>query len=392
MKRIVWASIIVPSLLSACAVVPPPRANLVMLQMQTRVPIHTDAQKDRDGLDVASYDAAKLDAAKINAGIREIEKGTYGNIHSLLIFRRGKLISESYFLGQDENNHQGSIGLVRHNRDMLHDIRSISKSVVALGVLIAHDRGRIKSLDQPVLDYFPELAREHSGSPKAKITIKQALTMTAGFKARQNGAFLPDETIASYFRRALVAPVGLKFAYDGGLTQVLAEIVHRSTGRDIEEYVREQLFAPAGIVTSEWAKRPDGKPDADSGLRLRSRDLAKIGLLIRNKGRWGGRQILPAQLMEEAVTAHIDIPQEGEAAAVGDRMGYGYQIWIGSFLVDGERVPLIELSGNGGQKIYIDEIDQLMVVTTAGDYDRHDLKKSSLDIYFDIVRPAVLGR
>jgi len=215
---------------------------------------------------------------------------------------------------------------------MLHDVRSISKSVVALGVLIAHDRGRIKSLDQPVLDYFPELAREHAGSPKAKITIKHALTMTAGLESRADGAFLPSETVALLFRRLLVAPPGAKFAYNGGMTQLLAEIVQRSTGRDIEEYTREQLLLPLGILTSEWAKRQDGEPDADSGLRLRSRDLAKIGLLIRNRGRWGGKQILPAQWVQEAVNAHIDIPQEGEAAAVGDRMGYGYQIWIGSFL------------------------------------------------------------
>lgn len=391
MKRIVSVFLIVACVVSACAAVPP-RADLASSQNQTGGAIHTEAQEYRDGIDVSSFDAAKLDAAKIDAGIREIAKGTFGNIHSLLIFRRDKLVSESYFLGQDENNHQGSIGLVRHNRDMLHDVRSISKSVVALGVLIAHDRGRIKSLDQPVLEYFPELAREHAGSPKAKITIKHALTMTAGLESRADGAFLPNETVALLFRRPLVAPPGAKFAYNGGMTQLLAEIVQRSTGRDIEEYTREQLLLPLGILTSEWAKRLDGEPDADSGLRLRSRDLAKIGLLIRNRGRWGGKQILRAQWVHEAVTAHIDIPQEGEAAAVGDRMGYGYQIWIGSFLIDGNRVPLIELSGNGGQKVYIDEADQLMVVVTAGDYDRHDLKKSPFDIYFDVVRPAVLDR
>jgi len=348
------------------------------------------AEKLGDGIAVISFGAAKLDRAKIAAGIRAIENGVYGNIHSFLIFRRGKLVSESYFPGEDENNHQGNIGLVRHNRDMLHDIRSISKSVVALAVLVAHDRGRIKNLDQPVLDYFPELAGEHAGGQKAQITIRHALTMTAGFEAYGDGRFLPTETVRLLFRRNLVAPPGAKFAYNGGLTQLLAEIVHRSTGRDIEEFTREQLLAPLGIETSEWAKRQDGEPDADSGLRLLSRDLAKIGLLLVNKGRWGGQPILPARLVDEAVAAQIEIPQEGEAAALGDRMGYGYQIWLPSFVIDGKRVLLIELTGNGGQKVYIDEANQLMVVVTAGDYDRHGLKKSPLDIYFDIVRPAVL--
>ena len=391
MKSIVSAVLIVSCALSACAAVPAPRVDLVSSQVQTAGPIPTKAQEHGDGIAVSSFDAAKLDAVRINAGIREIEKGAYGNIHSLLIFRRGKLVSESYFPGQDENNHQGNIGLVRHNRDMLHDIRSISKSVVALAVLIAHDRGRIKSLDQPALDYFPELAREHAGGQKAQITIRHALTMTAGLEAYGDGAFLPTETVALLFRRNLVAAPGAKFTYNGGLTQLLAEIVQRSTGRDIEQFTRTELLAPLGIETSEWAKRQDGEPDADSGLRFRSRDLAKIGLLLVNGGNWDGKRVLPAKLVEEAVSQQVVVPLEGSAAAAGDRSGYGYQIWRTSLLLGGERADLIELSGNGGQKVYIDEANQLMVVVTAGEYDRSGLRKSSMDIYIDFVRPAVSG-
>lgn len=392
MKCIVAAMLTVSCTLSACTTVPAPRADLISSQVQTAGPIHSEAQDHGDGIAVSSFEDAQLDADRINAGIREIEKGTYGNIHSLLIFRRGKLVSESYFSGQDDNNHQGNIGLVRHNRDMLHDVRSISKSVVALAVLIAHDRGRIKSLDQPVLDYFPEIAREHAGGQKALITIRHALTMTGGLEAFGDGAFLPTETVALLFRRNLVAPPGTQFAYNGGMTQLLAEIVQRSTGRDVEEFTREQLLAPLGIETSEWAKRQDGEPDADSGLRLRSRDLAKIGLLLGNKGELGGRRILPAKLVEEAVSQHVVVPLEGDAASAGDQSGYGYQIWRTSLLLGRERANLIELSGNGGQKVYIDKANQLMVVVTAGEYDRSGLKKSSMDIYIDFVRPAVLSR
>lgn len=392
MKSIVLAMVVVSSAPSACAAVPAPQADSVSSQVQTAGPIHTQAQDHGDGIAVSSFDAAKLDAAKINAGIREIDQGAYGNIHSLLILRRGKLVSESYFPGRDENNHQGNIGLVRHNRDVLHDVRSISKSVVALAVLVAHDRGRIKSLDQPALDYFPELTREHAGGQKAQITIRQALTMTAGLEAYGNGAFLPTETVALLFRRSLVAAPGAKFAYNGGMTQLLAKIVQRSTGKDIEEFARQELLKPMGIETSEWAKRQDGEPDADSGLRLRSRDLAKIGLLLVNKGTWGGKRILPAKLVEEAVSQHVAVPLESEAAAAGDRSGYGYQIWRTSLLLGGTRTELIELSGNGGQKVYIDEANQLMMVITAGEYDGSSIKKSSMDIYIDVVRPAVLDR
>lgn len=275
--------------------------------------------------------------------------------------------------------------------------------MVALAVLVAFDRGYIKSLDQPIFDYFPEYASKHARGEKAKITIKHALTMTAGLDWNEDVPFShPDSSPAKFkvapdvldfvLGRALVAQPGAQFNYNGGLTQLLAAIVHRSTGTDVEEFTKNELLSPLGIQTSDWAKREDGEPDADSGLRLRSRDMAKIGLLFGNKGRWGEKRILPSSLIEEAVSQHIAIPQVGEAAALGDRQGYGYQIWRFSFLIGKERAQLIELSGNGGQKVYIDEGSQLMVVVTAGNYDRRGLKKSPLDIYIDIVRPAVLHR
>lgn len=216
--------------------------------------------------------------------------------------------------------------------------------------------------------------------------------MTSGLEAYGNGAFLPTETVALLFRRRLVAAPGSTFAYNGGMTQLLAEIVQRSTGKDIEEFAKQELLAPLGIETSEWAKRQDGEPDADSGLRLRSRDLAKIGFLIANRGSWSGKRILPAKLIDEAVSQHVVVPLDSEAAAAGDRSGYGYQIWQTSLLLDGNRADLIELSGIGGQKVYIDKANELMVVITAGDYDKSSLKKSAMDIYIDIVRPAVADR
>ncbi len=347
--------------------------------------------------------AERLNEASIEAGIEEIRRGTYGNIHSLLIFRRGRLVSESYFPGEDEDNHRGNIGLVLHNRDTLHDVRSVSKTVVALALLLAHEQGYIRSLDQPIFDYFPEYAQRHAHSGKERITIRHALTMTAGLDWNEDVPFShPDSSLAQLgdapdpidfvLGRRLVAPPGSIFTYNGGLTQLLAAIIHRSTGRNVEEFTREHLFSPLGIQRYEWAKRRDGEPDADSGLRLRSRDMARIGLLLANGGEWGDRRILSSRLVEEAVSEQVNIPLQVEAAALGDRQGYGYQLWRFSFLEGEERIELIELSGNGGQKVYIDEANRLMVVITAGDYDRRGLPKYPFDIYADIVLPAVLDR
>lgn len=101
-------------------------------------------------------------------------------------------------------------------------------------------------------------------------------------------------------------------------------------------------------------------------------------------------RIVAARLMDEAVAPHVEIPLEPDVAASDERQAYGFQTWLFSFPADGKTVTLIELSGNGGQEVYIDRARQLMIVITAGNYDRHDLKKSPIDIYFDIVEPAVL--
>ena len=366
-------------------------------------PVHGEVEDLNDGIAVSSMRSEGLDETMIREGIEAIRRGAYGNIHSLLIFRHGRLVSESYFPGEDEDNHNGSIGFVLHSRDTLHDMRSVSKTVVALALLLAHEQGYIRSLDQPIFDYFPEYAQRHANSGKEQITIRHALTMTAGLDWNEDVPFShPDSSPAQLgdapdpidfvLGRRLVAPPGGIFTYNGGLTQILAAIIHRSTGRNVEEFTREHLFSPLGIQGLEWAKRRDGEPDADSGLRLRSRDMAKIGLLLANRGNWAGRQILSSRLVEEAVSEHVDIPQQGEAAALGDRQGYGYQIWRFSFLAGEERIDLTELSGNGGQKVYMDEANQLMVVITAGNYDRRGLPKSPFDVYAEIVLPAVMGR
>lgn len=384
------ATSVVAALLSACALpetdqVDRPLANGLLAQLRLA------ETADNDSLVIVPPTQAGFDENLLAAGISSIRQGEYGNVHSVLIFRQGALASENYFAGEDWNNHQGYLGVVQHGRDTLHDVRSISKTVVALAVLLAHDQGYIDSLDRPLLGYFPEFAYIDTGGPKSAITIKHALTMTAGLDWDDKVYFGPSDTLDKVWNRNLVAAPGDIFAYNGGLTQLLAEVVKRTTGKDVHHFAMDQLFAPLGIKRSEWAVRSDGAPDADSGLRLRSRDLAKIGLLIANGGRWAGRQIIPANLVDQAITPHVNIPQDEEAHP-GDALSYGYQVWLPSFQDGGKRVQLIELAGNGGQKIYIDQDEDLLLVITAGDYDRNDLPKSSFDIFFDIVRPALPRR
>ncbi len=138
-----------------------------------------------------------------------------------------------------------------------------------------------------------------------------------------------------------------------------------------------------------WAKAAvDGLPYGFSGLRLRSRDLAKIGLLLMNSGQWNGQQIIPASLVSEAFAEHVVVTPEDSA---GDILGYGYQVWRFSFLEGGRREQLIQMSGNGGQAVFMSDQDDMLVVITAGNFDQ-TVENSSLAFYLDYIYPAVRDR
>ncbi|MCA1589507.1 MAG: beta-lactamase family protein [Acidobacteria bacterium] len=293
------------------------------------------------------------------------------------------------------------MGVVKHTRDTLHDMRSVTKSVVAAAVLIAHSQGKIKSLDKPIFEFFPEYSRYAEGDKK-NITVRHALSMSAGLDWNERISYADPANSEIQMERAanpfeyvlsqkLVEKPGTVFNYSGGLSQLLAEIVKRTTGSDIAVFTEKSLFGPLGISKFKWVRMRNGPPAAASGLRMRSRDMAKVGLLLVNKGRWNGKQIIPEKLVDEAMAEHVKVEPEGNTKE-GDMLSYGYQVWRPSFLLNGDRILLIEFSGNGGQKVQMDRANQLMVVVTAGNYNKRGLKKSSFHIYGDIVYPALLDR
>ncbi|MCE9602583.1 MAG: beta-lactamase family protein [Gemmatimonadetes bacterium] len=336
---------------------------------------------------------AKLDATTLLAGTKAILAGTYPGIRSLLIFRRNTLVYEQYFT----TNGAGQVSAVP-GREVLQDLRSVTKTVVGTAVLLAHAQGRLRDLDQPIFSFFPEYAR-YAVDGKAQITVRHLLSMTAGLEWEEDISYL-DPANSEYrmnhapnalefvLSRPLVAKPGSRFAYCGGCSHLLAEIVRRTTGTPVDQFVARHLFAPLGITRFAWAKGADGLPYGFSGLRLRSRDLGKIGLLLHDRGAWNGARILPASLVAEALAEHVVVTP---TSAAGERVGYGYQLWRFAFVEAGRREQLVQLSGNGGQVVYVSDTDDVIVVITAGNFDR-TVPKSSFDLYLDHIYPAVRDR
>lgn len=360
--------------------------------------IYLPPENLKDNIRTGTLKGAGLDEAKIVGGTNEILKGTYPNIHSLLIFRNGKLVFEEYFTGEDVERGVGPIGVLKHSRDTLHDMRSVTKSIVAVAVLIAHSKGMIKSLDQPIFDFFPEFSR-HANVSKKNITVKHVLTMTAGLEWNERISYADPKNseiqmnnsadpIGYALSQKLVAEPGTAFNYSGGMTQVLAAIIKKSTGMDVDIFTEKHLFAPLRITKYKWVKTNSGDPAAASGLRLRSRDIAKIGMLMLNLGKWNGRRIIPERLAAEALKAHIRVPVNNP----GGHVNYGFQIWLPNYVSNGVPISLAEFEGNGGQFVVIDRKNNILVTITAGNYNQRDLKKGSYDIYPDIIFPAIYER
>ncbi|MGD8658074.1 MAG: serine hydrolase [Desulfobacterales bacterium] len=145
------------------------------------------------------------------------------------------------------------------------------------------------------------------------------------------------------------------YGYNSGLTILLGGIVKNTTGLTIDKFAEQYLFAPLGISNYRWDKFPDGHIQTDGGLSLRPRDMAKIGYMIMNNGKWKDRQIVSREWVTQSTQNHID--------ALG--IGYGYQWWIGKTKINNQTIKVLFASGHGGQKIFIiPQLDLIAVFTS----------------------------
>lgn len=312
------------------------------------------------------------------------------NIHSVLVMRGDRIVAERYRSGQDRGLYSLWSSRRHFGPDDLHDMRSISKSVVGLvyGVLLA--RQEVPGLDTPVASLYPDHPALDQ-APKNAIRIRDLLTMSAGLAWDEPSPVRrtpdDDQTLlvwtssfyATAFGREVVARPGERFVYSGGLTSVLVDVIERSTGRPWTEVVDTELFQPLGIQTWTWGRDFRGRPMAHAGLRLRPRDLLKIGALVLQQGRWQGRQLVPSAWVEAITSTQI------RASA---RLGYGYQWWTSEQTVAGRSWPVIQAIGNGGQRLYVVPGLDLVVAMTAGDYGQPGILAAEDDLFATLLALA----
>jgi CubicO group peptidase (beta-lactamase class C family) len=323
------------------------------------------APADRqDGWAVAAPEAAGLDPKPVGPHFAAWKAA---NLHAVAVARGGKLVYEHYLSGEDEIWGR-AVGRVAFAWDTRHDLRSVTKSITALVAGIAFDRGWLKDLDAPVFSFFPEYA-ELRTPQKERITLRHLLTMTAGFAWDESPAYgnpansergmdaAPDP-VRHVLMQKMAAEPGAAYNYCGCAAVLLEAILKKVTGSPLDLLAKDYLFAPLGITDVEWTRFGNGEVLGHGGLRLRARDLLKIGQLVLDRGAWQGRQIVSRDWIAQATAPQIN----GEGLYF-----YGYQWWLGRSLVQRREIDWIAGVGSG-QRLYIVPAEHLAAVVYAGLY------------------------
>ena len=326
-----------------------------------------------DGWPVSAPTCLDMDAAVLHGIGPHFDAWKEARVHAVVVARRGTLVYERYFVGEDWRWMQ-KLGTVAFNASVRHDIRSISKSVTSLMFGIARARGWVGELDTPVIDCLPQYADLRTPGWQS-VTLAHLLTMSVGLDWNEKLAWdnpannergLDDA--ADPYRYVLERPTatapGRFFQYCGGAPTLLQGIMQTASDKALDVIARENLFEPLGIDDVEWIRFPNGDAKGFGGLRLRARDLAKIGQLILDRGSWNGRQVIPAEWIAESTAAHIN---------GADIFFYGYQWWLGRNLVDRREITWVAGLGHGGQRLYIIPAFDLVVAVYAGSYSSTSL-------------------
>jgi len=195
-------------------------------------------------------------------------------------------------------------------------------------------------------------------------------------EARMNMAWEPCRYVLS---RSITAPAGQEFFYNTGALRLVSAIIRKATGRPLDEFARAALFEPLGITSAEWA-RVRGETDAGGGLRLRPRDMAKIGQLVLAEGRWNDRQIVSKAWIETSTSPKLKAT---------DGMSYGYLWWLGRARINAREVPWVGALGRGGQSIRIVPELDLVVAVTAGYYQ--DYSPRAFQLQYGVFRDVLRG-
>jgi CubicO group peptidase (beta-lactamase class C family) len=274
------------------------------------------------------------------------------NIHSLLVVRNGVVVLDAYFYP--------------FTREMRHDVASVTKSITSLLVGIAIDERFLVGVEQPAVSTLPDALTRGLDQRKARIRIVDLLAMQSGLdcglirgEPELREMMGQPDWVAYALSLPIVTEPGTGFGYCSPNYHLLSAVLTSATGLSALDYARARLFEPLGIDDVAWPADPMGNSHGWGDLQLRPRDMAKIGLMMLHRGRWGDRQILAETWIDGSLTVRANVSENED---------YGLGWWLS------RSVPtLLEANGRGGQRISVVPALDVVVVMTGGGFEPGDV-------------------
>jgi CubicO group peptidase (beta-lactamase class C family) len=309
-----------------------------------------------DGWEVSTPSAQNIDEADLKASLDRLLSQGSGGIDAVVVVRNDKLVAEAYYNGYD--------------RDTLHDVRSVTKSITSALTGIAVDRGLL-SLDDTIGQHIPDF-ESYPGidDRRRRIRIEHLLNMLTGMDCDDGNMSSPGNEFHMYGKDDWVRfALGIPMAYEPGTlmsycsagVMMLGHIIATRAGVKLEDFAAAHLFNPIGVSHVRWLHSPMGITNANSTFQICARDAAKFGNLYLNGGTWKGAPVVPPNWVTRSFTSTSAFP---------DGNGYGWLWWKSRFDVRGTLQDGMFASGNGGNFIFVLPQERLVVVINASNYNR----------------------
>ena len=270
------------------------------------------AAADPVALPRATPESQGVSSAAILAFVEAAEKDVDA-LHSLMVLRHGQVIAEGWW--------------DPYRRDDPHVLFSLTKSFASTGIGLAVAEGKL-SLDDTVMSFFPDDAPAAPSDHLKAMRVRDLLAMSTGHHADAIERFPYTSPDVSQPRAFLALPVehkpGTHFVYNTPASHMLSEIVQKATGQTLQDYLTPRLFEPLGMRGVRWEKTPRGVTLGGYGMSATTEDIARFGQMLLQKGRWNGKQVVPAAWIEAATARQAS---NGSNPKSDWDQGYGYQFW-----------------------------------------------------------------
>ena len=306
-------------------------------------------KQDKVSIPRSTPEAEGISSEAILKFVKAADESEKTEFHSFMIIRHGKVIAEGWW--------------DPFGPELKHTLYSASKSFTATAVGLAINEGKL-SLDDQLISIFPESVPDSISPNLESLKIRHLLSMSAG--QRRDPPIDVEDWIKSYLETPITIEPGTRYRYSSLASFMLSATVQKVTGEKVIDYLTPRLFEPLGIEGEDWETNPQGINTGGWGLRLKTEDLAKFGLLYLNKGNWNGKQILPEKWVEEATSVKIqqrpNMTQAERDSSDDSVQGYCYQFWRAKH-------NSYQVNGYAGQFVLIVPDKDMVVVFTAESRD-----------------------